>query len=134
MVPFEIAVEHDLRAEIGGSNPEFTVGERTVIGIVHGLSRYAFIQIVCRLVEIGFCPLNESLSHLLLESSHLDVSHRRRHRTLTGSVPTFGHRFEVEHTTLGHEIIEKVPLILVPIGKELVSKIIDRPMVVVVPV
>lgn len=134
VISFEITIEHNLRAEIGGSNPEFAVGERAMISVVHGFTRNPFIEIIRRLVEIGLCPLNEGLAHLLFEGSHLDVAHRRRNCPLPCSIPTLGHGFEIEHTTLGHEIIEKIPLVLVPIGKELVSEIIDGPVVVVVPV
>ena len=125
MPALELTVETQLGLEISLANTRASIGEMLLEVAEHIATRDLVIDEVASLVEIYLSPLVDALAHLLAQRAQHDVVHGRQHCTLTGTAPAVVHRSEVEIHALCHEVVEEVPLLGVPVGKELMPEHID---------
>ena len=134
MVALELTIKNELCTEIRRSNAKLAIGELAVISVVHRFARHTVIKIMPGLVKKHISPLHKCFTHLLLECTKCNITHRRWNCTLTGAIPSFSERTEVEHNALCHKVVEQTPLLFVPISKELMTEIVYRSVAVIIPI
>ena len=92
----------------------------------HLATRHLEVDVVSRFIEVNFGPLIYALAHLLAQCAQHDIVHWRKNAALALSSPAILHRDKIEIDAFGHEVVEQVPLRLIPIGKELMPEHVDR--------
>ena len=126
VIPFELAIEAQFGLEIGGRNSRPLIREVALEVTEHLRALFPGVHIEAGLVEIDLCPLVDALAHLLAQRAQQDVVHGRHDGTLSGPCPSLLHRCQVKEHALGHEVVEQVPLLMIPVGKELVAEHVNR--------
>lgn len=126
MVALELAIEAQFCFEIGGRNSRPLIREVALEIPEHLGALFPGVHVEAGLVEIDLCPLVDALAHLLAKRAQHDIVHGRHDGTLAGPCPSLLHRCQVEEHALGHEVVEQVPLLMIPVGKELVSEYVNR--------
>lgn len=126
MKALELAVEAELCFEVRRRDTRPLIREVALEVPEHLGSLFPGVHVEAGLVEIDLCPLVDALAHLLAKRAQHDVVHGRHDGTLAGPSPSLLHRCQVEEHALGHEVVEQVPLLVIPVGKELVSEHVNR--------
>lgn len=126
VVALELAVESQFCAEVGLADATASIGEMLLEVTEYVSAWYLVVEVVATVVVVHLGPLIDALAHLLTQCAQHDIVHRREHRTLARATPSVLHRCQIQIHALSHQIVEQIPLLIVPVGKELVAEHVDR--------
>ena len=122
----ELAVILQFRLEVRRRDTRPLIREVVFEVPEHFRALHPAIDNHARCVEVHLCPLVDTLAHLLAKRPLEDVVHRRHDGTLSRSCPSLLHRCQVEEDALQHEVVKEIPLLVVPVRKELVAEHVNR--------